>query len=203
MTRDPVILGVALTATILIISKLPIKMIWNASKPFLIILPIAYILLFTFLLENIKQGTYQGLFFATQFIILIFAGILFAMTTSPRDLMLSLTKMKIPYEFAFMLTLALRFVPVITREINHVMDAQKARAYKIKLSPIHPIQSSKTFIPILIPTFHILLIKSFDLSLSVEARAFRAYKTRTTSPRLRLKLADYIAITILIIISLW
>jgi len=101
------------------------------------------------------------------------------MSTSPRDLLLGMTKLKMPYELAFMLTLAIRFVPVITREINHVIDAQKARGHKIKFSFKQPIKSLETFFPILIPTFYLLLIKAFDLSLSIEARAFRAFKTRT------------------------
>lgn len=124
------------------------------------------------------------------------------MSTSPRELISSLVKMKIPFEIAFMLTLAIRFVPVITREFNQVIDAQKARAHKIKLSIRHPIESAKTFMPILIPTLILLFKKSLDLSMSIESRGFRAMKTRTYSPRLRLKGIDYMAILLLIIIFL-
>ncbi len=90
------------------------------------------------------------------------------------------------------------FVPVITREINHVINAQKARAHKIKFSLNRPIESLQTFFPIIIPTFNLLLNKAFDLSLSIEARAFRAKKERTYPPRLKFKIQDYVAIIILI-----
>ena len=190
-----IIFGIVLISILL--SKLPLKAVWRSSKLFLILFTIAYIVLFSLLLWSFKRGVVDGFFFSLKFNVLILSSILFAMSTSPRDLMLSLTKMKVPFEIAFMLTLAIRFVPVITREINHVIAAQKARAYKIKFSIRHPIQSVKTFIPILIPTFNLLLTKAFDLSLSIEARAFRAKEKRTYPPRLKLELKDYLSILIL------
>lgn len=184
----------------ILLSKLPLKAVWNSSRIFVVLFTISYIVLFSLLLWNIKQGIVDGFFFSLKFLVLILGSLVFAMSTSPRDFLLSLTKLKIPYELAFMLTLAIRFVPVIMREVNHVIDAQKARAHKIKFSIIHPIISMQTFFPILIPTFHLLLLKAFDLSLSIEARAFRAKKERTYPPRLKFKLKDYIALILLIMI---
>lgn len=189
----------ALTILFVLLSKLPLRAVWNSSKVFIVLFTIGYIILFSLLLWNIKNGVIDGIFFSMKFLVLIISSIIFAMSTSPRDLMLSLTKIKVPYEIAFMLTLAIRFVPVITREINHVINAQKARAHKIMFSLKHPIKSIQTTFPILIPTFHLLLIKAFDLSLSIEARAFRAKKERTYPPRLKFKIKDYVAILILII----
>ncbi len=190
----------ALTILFVLFSKLPLQTVWNSSKIFIVLFTIGYVILFSLLLWDWKKGFVDGIFFSIKFLVLIISSIVFAMSTSPRDLMLSLTKLKIPYELAFMLTLAIRFVPVINREINHVIDAQKARAHKIVFSFNKPIKSMQTFFPILIPTFHILLIKSFDLSLSIEARAFRAKKYRTYPPRLKFKIKDYVAMILLIII---
>ncbi len=187
----------------ILLSKLPLKSVWNSSKIFIILFTISYIILFSLLLWDFKKGAVEGVFFSIKFLVLILSSIVFAMSTSPRDLMLSLTKMKVPYELAFMLTLAIRFVPVITREINHVIDAQKARAHKIKFSILKPIASMQTFLPILIPTFHLLLIKAFDLSLSIEARAFRAKPRRTYPPRLKFKFKDYVALILLIVVFVY
>lgn len=184
-----------------LLSKLPINAVWNSSKMFIVLFTIGYIILFSILLGDIKTGFIEGIIFSLKFNILVISSIVFAMSTSPRDLMLSLTKLKVPFELAFMLTLAIRFVPVITKEINHVISAQKARAHKISLSFMKPVQSMKTFFPILIPTFHILLIKAFDLSLSIEARAFRAKKYRTYPPRLKFKIKDYVAIIFLAVLT--
>ena len=189
----------ALTILFVLLSKLPLRAVWNSSKVFIVLFTIGYVILFSLLLWDLKKGAIEGVFFSAKFLVLIISSIIFAMSTSPRDLMLSLTKMKVPYEIAFMLTLAIRFVPVITREINHVINAQKARAHKIIFSLRHPFASVRSAFPILIPTFHLLLIKAFDLSLSIEARAFRAKKERTYPPRLKFKFNDYVAIVIAIL----
>ena len=202
-SKKSILCMLGLVLLIVFLSKLPLRNVWQSSKVFIIFFTIANVILFSLLLWSVKQGVIDGIFFSIKFLVLIISSIVFAMSTSPRDLMLSLTKMKVPYELAFMLTLAIRFVPVIAREINHVIDAQKARAHKIKFSLMHPIDSMETFLPILIPTFHLLLMKAFDLSLSIEARAFRSKKERTYPPRLKLRTYDYISLIILIGISVY
>jgi len=192
----------AFTILLIFLAKLPAKSVWMSSRTFVIGFTIGYIILFSLLLWNIKEGLIGGILFSIKFLVIIFSTIVFAMSTSPRDLISSLVKLNVPFEIAFMLTLAIRFVPVITREFNQVISAQKARAHKIRFSLIHPIESSKTFIPILIPTLMLLFKKSLDLSISIESRAFRAMKTRTPSSRIKLKFKDYLAILILIAISI-
>jgi len=180
------------------LAKLPLRAVWLSSRIFVIGFTIAYIVLFSLLLWNLKAGIIGGLLFSIKFLIIILSTIIFAMSTSPRDLVSSLVKLKVPYEIAFMLTLAIRFVPVITKEFNHVIEAQKARAYKIKFSLRHPIEMAKSFIPVLIPTLMILFKKSLDMAISLESRAFRAMKKRTYPPRLKLKVKDYLVILLLI-----
>ena len=162
MTDSPLIIISTFIFVILtiFISKLPLKAVWDSSKIFVVGFTIAYVVLFSLLLWDFKQGILGGLLFSTKFLVIILSTVVFAMSTSPRDFISSLIKLKIPYEIAFMLTLAIRFVPVITKEFNHVINAQKARAHKLKFSLIHPILMVKSFVPILIPTLMILFKKS-------------------------------------------
>lgn len=199
MTSNPyVIIGTFLFVIFTIfLSKLPLKPVWDSSKIFVIGFSIAYVVLFSLLLWDFWGGLTGGLLFSAKFLIIIFSTIVFAMSTSPRELVSSLTKLKVPYEIAFMLTLAIRFIPVITKELNHVINAQKARAHKLKYSLRHPVDMVKSFIPVLIPTLMILFKKSLDLSMSIESRAFRAKEKRTFPPRLKLKIKDYISVVIL------
>lgn len=185
------------------IAKLPSRSVWDSSKIFIVGFTIAYVILFSLLLWNFKQGLTGGLLFSAKFLIIILSTIVMAMSTSPRDLISSLIKLKVPYEIAFMLTLAIRFIPVITKEFNHVINAQKARAHKLKFSIRHPINMVKSFIPILIPTLMMLFKKSLDLSMSIESRAFRAKSKRTYPPGLKFKFKDYIAILILVAFFIW
>lgn len=106
-----------------------------------------------------------------------------------------------------MLTIAIRFIPIIAKEINNVINAQRARAYELVFSLRHPIKSVQNFIPILIPVLMLLLKRSQELSLSINSRAFRAKDKITYPKRLKFKLGDWafcsliVGVFILIVIT--
>lgn len=194
MTSNYLIIIGILFFTLLIgfAAKLPKEQFWHSTKIFIVFLPAAYVLLYIFLLGLSFGAIASGLVFTAKFLVLIFAAVIFTMTTSSRDMLLALTKIKVPYAFAFMLTIAIRFIPVITKEINSVIDAQRARAYEISFSLRHPVRSVEKFVPILIPVLMLLLKRSHELSLSIDSRAFRTKKKVTYSRRLRFKAGDWL-----------
>ena len=55
------------------------------------------------------------------------AGALVVFTTYPSDLILALTKLRVPHSFAFMLTLALRFLPETVEQGKRILVAQQLR----------------------------------------------------------------------------
>ncbi|MCK5234383.1 MAG: energy-coupling factor transporter transmembrane protein EcfT [Candidatus Aenigmarchaeota archaeon] len=188
-TQSTVLLLI-LTMLVALAAKLPKKQLWSNTKIFVVLMPVGYILLY-FLLLGITMGAFVGgLVFSAKFLVLIFSAVIFTMTTSARDLLLALTKLRVPYSFAFMLTIAIRFIPVISNEINNVINAQRARAYEINFSFIHPVKSVQNFIPIIIPVLMLLLKRSHELSLSIDSRAFRANKKMTYPKKLRFGLED-------------
>ncbi len=199
LTSNPYIITAILIFTLFVgvFAKLPKRQIWESTKIFIILMPIAYIILYLFLVGFTLDAVFGGLIFTAKFLVLIFAAVIFTMTTSARDLLLGLTKLKVPYDFAFMLTIAIRFIPVIAKEINSVINAQRARAYEFVFSLRHPIKSIQNFIPILIPVLMLLLKRSQELSLSIDSRAFRAKKRITYPQRLRFKTIDWIFISLI------
>jgi energy-coupling factor transport system permease protein len=196
-----IVLGI-FGATLLMgaLAKLPRDQIWESTKYFVTLMPIAYMILYFALLGISMQALWESLIFSAKFLVLIFASVIFTMTTSTRDLMLSLGKLRIPQSFVFMLTVAIRFIPVIMAEINNVIYAQKVRAYNPELSLRHPIESMKRFVPILIPVLMLLLKRANELALSVESRAFLANKKMTYPERLRFGIVDAAFSVILIMI---
>jgi energy-coupling factor transport system permease protein len=59
---------------------------------------------------------------------LILASLLFIYSTDPRDLVLALAqKVKIPYRFAYGISIALRFLPILEAEAAIIRDAQRIR----------------------------------------------------------------------------
>ena len=99
---------------------------------------------------------------------LVFIGLL--ATTKLQDLTAALvTQCKIPYEYAFMFTAALRFVPDFIAESHAVQEAQACRGLSLKGNFIKRIKSYASVI-------HPLLLKSLGrsetMALSLELRGF-------------------------------
>ncbi len=76
--------------------------------------------------------------------------------------------MGIPYGFAFILTTAMHYVPLIGQKIRHILDAQLSRG--IDLRP--RLKNAGKFMALLMP----LLVQSFllseELAMSMESRGF-------------------------------
>ena len=66
-----------------------------------------------------------------RFVVLVESFSVFFLTTSPDHLGLALEESRVPYEFAFAFTTAVRFVPVLAEEAQTIMDAQKARGLEL------------------------------------------------------------------------
>jgi energy-coupling factor transport system permease protein len=67
-----------------------------------------------------------------RFVVLVGSFSIFFLTTSPDHLGLALEQTRVPYEFAFAFTTAVRFVPVLAEEAQTIMDAQKARGLELE-----------------------------------------------------------------------
>ncbi|MBN2095473.1 MAG: energy-coupling factor transporter transmembrane protein EcfT [Candidatus Aenigmarchaeota archaeon] len=195
-----------LTLLFAALAKLPKGQIWENTKFFVILMPIAYLVLYFLLLGISAEAFWGSLVFSARFLVLIFASVIFTMTTSTRDLMLALSKLKLPYSFVFMLTVAIRFIPVIMAEINNVICAQKVRCYNPELKWNSPVESMKRFVPILIPVLMLLLKRANELALSVESRAFNPKGKVTYPERLKFRAWDWaftLAIIGLFLFVLW
>ncbi|MFR0063993.1 MAG: energy-coupling factor transporter transmembrane component T [Veillonella parvula] len=99
---------------------------------------------------------------------LVFIGLL--ATTKLQDLTAALvTQCKIPYEYAFMFTAALRFVPDFIAESHAVQEAQACRGLSLEGNFIKRIKSYASVIqPLLLKS----LGRSETMALSLELRGF-------------------------------
>jgi energy-coupling factor transport system permease protein len=137
---------------------------------------------------------------ATRFIVLAASFSVFFLTTSPDHLGLAFEQSRMPYEFAFAFTTAVRFVPVLAEEAQTIMDAQKARGLELEKGNI--LKRIRNYIPILIPLIVSAIRRSMELAEAMESRAWGAVKKRTNLYTLKLHKGDYIlaSLTILILI---
>jgi energy-coupling factor transport system permease protein len=131
-----------------------------------------------------------------RFLVLIESFSVFFLTTSPDHLGLALEQTRVPYEFCFAFTTAVRFVPVLAEEAQTIMDAQKARGLELEKGNF--LKRVRNYIPILIPLIVSAIRRSLELAEAMESRAWGATKKRTNLYSLKLHRGDFILIAITI-----
>jgi energy-coupling factor transport system permease protein len=123
-----------------------------------------------------------------RFIVLVESFSVFFLTTSPDMLGLALEQSRVPYEFSFAFTTAVRFVPVLAEEAQTIMDAQKARGLELEKGGF--MKRIRNYIPILIPLIVSAIRRSLELAEAMESRAWGAVKKRTNLYALKLHRGD-------------
>ncbi len=138
-------------------------------------------------------------------IIVISAGIV--TTASSRDVVQGLYQWGIPYEIAFMVALAIRFLPLLRQEAEDVLTAVQLRGLKLDEVPLG--QRLQIYSYLLMPMVSSVLGKSQKLAIAVEMRAFRAHDQRTSYRSLQMHGGDYavmgaaVAATAVFLLAAW
>jgi len=130
-----------------------------------------------------------------RFLALMMAFSLFFLTTAPDDLALALEKFRVPHDFTFAFTSAIRFVPELAREVSSIMDAQKSRGLELERGSFTT--RIRNYLPILVPMFVRSFERSLELAEAMEARAYGASERRTSLYELTLRRADILALALI------
>ncbi len=129
---------------------------------------------------------------ALRFVLLVAAFSLFFLTTSPDDLGLALEQSGVPYELTFAFTTAIRFVPVLCREAQTIVDAQRSRGLELERGGL--LKRIRNYLPILVPLVVGAIRRSVDLAEAMESRAWGVSEKRTSLYRLKMRGRDYLAV---------
>ncbi len=142
--------------------------------------------------EGIFHGVLQSLRFNTTLVI----GCYIIWTTQSRELLVALMQLKIPGTLAFMVTTALRFIPIIVEETAAVIRAQRLRGFRyVQLNIFASING-------IINSFHPILAgiirQATYLGESFESRGFSTENTseRTQINASKMRSRDYCIVTI-------
>ena len=119
------------------------------------------------------------------------------LTDGLEDLMAPLNRIRIPvHEIALMMSIALRFIPILMEETDKIMKAQLARGADFESGSI--IRKAKNMIPLLVPLFISAFRRANDLAMAMEARCYHG-GSRTQMKPLRYTKLDLAAYLIMII----
>ena len=89
-----------------------------------------------------------------------------------------LNKVKVPvHEVSMMMSIALRFIPILVEETDKIMKAQTARGADFESGNL--IKKAKAMVPLLVPLFISAFRRATDLAMAMEARCYRGGEGRT------------------------
>ena len=156
---------------------------------------------------GILHVTEEGLKLAGRMAIrltyLVIGSSLMTLTTTPNQLtdglerlLRPLNKLHVPiHEIAMMMSIALRFIPILMEETDKIMKAQIARGADFETGNI--IQKAKNMIPLLVPLFISAFRRANDLAMAMEARCYHGGDNRTQMKPLRYESRDYISYVVM------
>lgn len=190
------------------LSKVPFSYIVRGLKPIILLLMITVAfnlflthsgeVLFQWWIFTITEGGLQiAVLMALRLIYLIIGSSLMTFTTTPNELtdgiealLGPLNAIHVPvHEIAMMMSIALRFIPILLEETDKIMKAQIARGADLESGNM--IQKAKSMIPILVPLFVSAFRRANDLAMAMEARCYRGGHGRTKMKPLRYGKRDW------------
>ena len=146
-----------------------------------------------------KEGLSAAITMAVRLSMLIIGSSIMTLTTTPNHLtdgmekgLRPLKKLHVPvHEIAMMMSIALRFIPILMEETDKIMKAQMARGADFESGSL--IRRAKAMVPLLVPLFISAFRRANDLAMAMEARCYRGGEGRTKMKPLVYGKRDHLA----------
>ena len=183
-------------ACVIRLSRVPLKYILKGLKPVVILLLFTVVMnlfltdggeiLVQFGIFTITEnGLRTSVFMAVRLMYLVTGSSIMTFTTSPNGLTDGMEKLLHPlnrfnvpvHEVAMMMSIALRFIPILLEETDKIMKSQQARGADFESGNI--IQRAKAMVPILVPLFVSAFRRANDLAMAMESRCYHGGEGRT------------------------
>lgn len=183
------------------ISRVPFRFMVRGLKAvmFLLLISVSFNLFLTdgqvlvkiWFLKITREGIRISCFMGLRLIYLVVGSSIMTLTTTPNELTDGLEKslgflkaMKVPvHEISMMMSIALRFIPILVEETDKIMKAQMARGADFESGNL--LQKAKSMVPLLVPLFISAFRRATDLAMAMEARCYRGGQGRTKMKPLR------------------
>ncbi|MBO5046380.1 MAG: energy-coupling factor transporter transmembrane protein EcfT [Clostridia bacterium] len=204
-------LGACLLVLVLAVafSRVPVRKVLRSMKGILFLVVFtAVINLFFYRGEEIlfswkfitisKEGIIFSIFLVLRLFLLVMCSSLLTYTTTPvaltdglESLLTPLKWIKFPvHELALIMSIALRFIPILMDETERIMNAQKARGANFESGGL--IKRAKAIIPVLIPLLLSAFRRAEELGDAMDARCYMGSKNRTKYKKLKFGWRDLI-----------
>jgi len=128
-------------------------------------------------LELYQEGTIRGLSLVGRLVAVESVALAVILTTHPSDLFGALARLRVPYVANLMLSMTLQLIPILQREFEIVLSAQRARGMRGT--------GFRALLPSFVPVFAGAFQRVQQLTISLESRAFGATGARTSYRHIR------------------
>lgn len=208
---------VMLFAFILVgLSRVSLSMYWRGIKPVIIVILIAVAFQLFLVpgnelfhigrLKATAQGLNLGILVAVRLFIVFLLAQILTITTSPMELTAGLESLLRPlkglrlpvHELVMVVTIALRFVPVLFEETDRIVKAQVSRGADLNVARRGGIRN---LVAVVAPLFSRAFQRADDLAMAMEARCYAGGEGRTRMRRDVLHMQDYIMLVVTVSVS--
>ncbi len=149
-----------------------------------------------------QGGIVFSLFLVLRLVLLVLCSSLLTYTTTPVDLTDGIEGLLTPlkwirfpvHELALIMSIALRFIPILMDETERIKNAQKARGADFESGG--PIKKIKAIVPVLIPLLLSAFRRADELGDAMEARCYAGSKKRTKYKKHRFGWRDLIGLLV-------
>ena len=200
-------------ASMIKLSQVPFRFMVKGLKPVVVLLCITlfFNLIFTpgeavfsiWIITVTREGIQLAVRMGIRLVFLVIGASLMTLTTTPNQLtdgleslLKPLEKIRVPvHDIAMMMSIALRFIPILLEETDKIMKAQIARGADFESGGL--MKKIKSMVPLLVPLFISAFRRANDLALAMEARCYHGGAGRTQMKPLRYERRDYLAYLVL------
>ena len=209
----------AVLAALIAVSRVGLKTILRGMKPILVIIIITAVLnlfytpgagepLAAFWIFKIyPEGIWAAVYMILRIAMLIACTFLLTYTTSPilltdglEKLLGPLKAIRVPvHELAMMMSIALRFIPLLIEETDKIMSAQRARGADFESGNL--IQRAKALVPLLVPLFISAFRRADELAIAMECRCYHGGEGRTRLRQLKYRRNDAAVILLFLVLT--
>ena len=203
------IIASVVLAVVLLASKVPLNFMFRGLKSviLLLLMSVGFNMFLTpgeviwkfYIFAITREGLRMAVFMGLRLIYLVLGSSVLTLTTTPNALTDGMEKglgflkrFSVPvHEIAMMMSIALRFIPILLEETDKIMKAQMARGADFESGNI--VQKAKAMVPLLVPLFISAMRRATDLAMAMEARCYHGGEGRTKLKPLKYKKIDIIA----------
>ena len=180
---------------VIALSKVPLSFMLRGLKAIMILLVITglfnlfltpgQVLWSIWKIHITREGLRNAVLMTIRMVYLIMGSSVMTLTTTPNQLtdglekaLKPLQKINVPvHEIAMMMSIALRFIPILIEETDKIMKAQMARGADFETGGL--VKKAKNMVPLLVPLFVSAFRRANDLALAMEARCYVGGEGRT------------------------